>query len=787
MKIMFKATDPHGDSASDTLRVVIMPTEENAVWGAPGSNPDPSPTGQYNVIDLHVDNDLKNKTFKPFNLWSDSPPATNMTAANATITLVTLPRGSLEMSHGTIIASAPYELMENETVNFFPKAEESGLPYTHIFAKVMEGETVIDYIQFRLFVPGNKDTILPFFINYKIFEDVEGSINLEKSIEDPFSSVHSCQLLSLPQGGTTFEKDKFNLRVRRITEESIPTTLSVCSMGFYPSPNVFGDNYTTFDWAMEPADIPELFMTSNISIIPTPDEPWAEPMTLDEDQGYEGLIALDVGDVDGDNFTIVITDLPVSVSLTPAFANGTLAGPPVLVGNIPYEVIDGGDPGVFLVQFENRVAQPLGVMFYHARDWTGLESPIVTVTFNSKTIITPPWTKSSTIYIEEDERIQFRLSAGDDDGHLQSLTLESLPEGTLAESSDGTFIVVTTAPHHIRQPNVRLFQYTPPSNAFGSPLTTFSFHVIDADNMTSSSSVVTFNVESLNDLPYAEDASISTREDTPINVTLLGFDYDTEDSVILEIVKFPRNGQLYSLNPLEREDSTLLVDQFVENGTVVWYVPGRDLNSPTDDIKTNVFDEFFYVARETPTSKSLSAAQVTITFVEPVNDLPRTYDSEWIVDEDSVSSLALYMSDPDSMNLTVFVVVLPLAGALIYDNGTSLSNCPCEIPLINGEYTVRYQAPHDAEGFDFANFTYEAKDGEGSSISLIIISISAVNDVPVAHDSSVTIEEDTTEIITLNSTDIDSENLSILITKLPKKGQLFEVYNYTFDSIPFYN
>src|SRR5207247_6903605 len=71
------------------------------------------------------------------------------------------------------------------------------------------------------------------------------------------------------------------------------------------------------------------------------------------------------------------------------------------------------------------------------------------------------------------------------------------------------------------------------------------------------------------------------------------------------------------------------------------------------------------------------------------------------------------------------------------------------------------------------SFTFKANDGTAdSNIATVTITVTAVNDAPVASDQAVTTDEDTAKAITLGVTDVDSTTFTYTIGNGPTHGSL---------------
>src|SRR5262249_5654650 len=141
-----------------------------------------------------------------------------------------------------------------------------------------------------------------------------------------------------------------------------------------------------------------------------------------------------------------------------------------------------------------------------------------------------------------------------------------------------------------------------------------------------------------------------------------------------------------------------------------------------------------FTFRVTDPQNSSSTATVTIS-VTPVNDLP-VADAQFITTaEDTAVNITLTGSDVDGDVLTYSVVDAPVHGTLT-GTGTNLVYTPAA----------------NYNGLD--SFTFKINDGTvDGNTATVSITVTPVNDIPVANAQSVTTAEDTAVNITLNGFD----------------------------------
>jgi hypothetical protein len=159
-----------------------------------------------------------------------------------------------------------------------------------------------------------------------------------------------------------------------------------------------------------------------------------------------------------------------------------------------------------------------------------------------------------------------------------------------------------------------------------------------------------------------------------------------------------------------------------------------------------------------------------------VNDAPVADDKSAITDEDNPVTITLSATDIDGdCPLSFSIVSGPPDGSL-----GPITNVTCSASS-EGSATadVTYTPNADFNGFD--SFTYKANDENADSdTATASITVSPVNDDPVADDKSAITDEDNPITITLSATDIDGDcPLSFSIVSGPPDGSLGPITNVT--------
>ncbi|ENK3142967.1 tandem-95 repeat protein [Vibrio alginolyticus] len=136
--------------------------------------------------------------------------------------------------------------------------------------------------------------------------------------------------------------------------------------------------------------------------------------------------------------------------------------------------------------------------------------------------------------------------------------------------------------------------------------------------------------------------------------------------------------------------------------------------------------------------------------VNPVNDLPQAQDQQFTVEEDGTllftdADLLEGASDIDGDDLSIENVLYTGADGVLTDNG-------------DGTYSF---APNENFNGD-VQFTFDVSDGTGSTPAFIDVSVTPVNDPPVAGFTSYTVQEDgqitiSDEQLLANSSDVEGD------------------------------
>ncbi|PQO34778.1 tandem-95 repeat protein [Bremerella cremea] len=265
--------------------------------------------------------------------------------------------------------------------------------------------------------------------------------------------------------------------------------------------------------------------------------------------------------------------------------------------------------------------------------------------------------------------------------------------------------------------------YTPNPNFNGTDA--FTYTIIDGHGGTDTATV-NVTVLPLNDAPIAVDDVVVLAEDTFAAIDVLNNDGDVEGDVLTVIaVTNPANG-------------TATIET---NGSIA-YTPNANFNG---------VDSFEYTIADGNGGFDTATVNVTVT---PVNDAPIAEDDLATTAEDSSVVIAVLDNDTDFDS-----------DPLVVDSLTSPANGSV---VLNGDGTITYTPAANYFGID--SFEYSLVGGVGTAT--VTITVTSVNDEPVAKDDAISTTEDTAVVIDVlaNDSDIDSNSLQVTQVGAPANG-----------------
>ncbi|MDB5857580.1 MAG: hypothetical protein JWQ76_1269, partial [Ramlibacter sp.] len=355
-----------------------------------------------------------------------------------------------------------------------------------------------------------------------------------------------------------------------------------------------------------------------------------------------------------------------------------------------------------------------------------LESALATVQVRVIAVNDAPVAADQDLAVDEDTELTGAVVPTASDVDSSSLTAALLvgpAHGSVALHADGSF------------------RYTASANYFGAD--SFTYTVSDGE-LTSEVATVRIAVASINDVPVAQDATVTTAEDTPLAIDLRNYGSDVEDAVLAPvIVSGPSHGALVA-----QGDGTYR------------YVPAADYNGG-DAIRFALRDSAGALSNE---------ATLSIT-VTAVNDAPTLGAQSLGVDEDGIlaGNVLATARDIDSVSLAAVLVNGPAHGTLQLEDDGRLRYTP------------------DADYFGGDSFQVMVTDGAlASAVATFSVTVAPINDEPTLSGQVLATAEDTVVAGNLLATaaDIDSGALGGALVDGPAHGSLAINTDGTFSYTP---
>ena len=514
--------------------------------------------------------------------------------------------------------------------------------------------------------------------------------------------------------------------------------------------------------------------TVSITINPVNDAPAITSTTVTTAlEGSAYSYDVEASDADGDSLAFSLTKNPTEMSINPN--TGLISWTPSFTQSGNHDVVVS-----VIDSHQATVTQPFTI------NAANVNIPPVLAAIGSKSV-------------NENQLLQFSLSATDFDNDVVTYSASNLPSGA-AVSGD-------------------IFTWTPSSTQSASYIIRFT--ATDSNGGVDFEDVA-ITVANVNVAPTANSQSATTNEDSSVIITLAGSDVEG-DALTFAIESNPINGALSGLNP--------------STGAVT-YTPNANFNGA---------DSFTFKANDG--SADSNTATVSIT-VNPVNDVPAANSQSMTTDEDAAKSITLTGSDVDGSALTFSIVsnpangalsgLNPATGAVTYtpnanfagsdsftfkvNDGSADSNTATvgitvnpvnDAPAANDDSVatnedasiwidvlsndndiednkpvidaiavqptkgaaaiesgkIRYAPNANFNGAD--SFTYTVKDSQGAIDNAVVsVTINPVNDAPTANAQSMTTDEDAAKSITLTGSDVDGSALTFSIVLNPSNGAL---------------
>ncbi|EII3139052.1 tandem-95 repeat protein [Vibrio parahaemolyticus] len=298
----------------------------------------------------------------------------------------------------------------------------------------------------------------------------------------------------------------------------------------------------------------------------------------------------------------------------------------------------------------------------------------------------------------------------------------------------------------------------------GSSLQTSATIVRDGTELLASTSFETIGIESLglsqtqvlalNDLFRSNLQTSADSTDKPLATTPVTLDAIEEDggSIIITTEELLSNVDDEDKDTLSVEN--LIIDK--GNGTLVDNGDGTWTFTPQIDDDTEVSFTFDIIDDE-----DLVVSGSANLDILPINDAPNAENDVITTEEDTAVTIDVLVNDSD------------VEGDALSIQSASVPKEQGKVEVVDGKLVFT-----PAENFNGeATISYIVTDGDLTDEAKVSVTVTPVNDSPVAVDDTTSIQEDTAVTIDVltNDTDVDGDKLSIESASVPKEQGTVEV------------
>ncbi|EOK5607964.1 tandem-95 repeat protein [Vibrio parahaemolyticus] len=298
----------------------------------------------------------------------------------------------------------------------------------------------------------------------------------------------------------------------------------------------------------------------------------------------------------------------------------------------------------------------------------------------------------------------------------------------------------------------------------GSSLQTSATIVRDGTELLASTSFETIGIESLglsqtqvlalNDLFRSNLQTSADSTDKPLATTPVTLDAIEEDggSIIITTEELLSNVDDEDKDTLSVEN--LIIDK--GNGTLVDNGDGTWTFTPQIDDDTEVSFTFDIIDDE-----DLVVSGSANLDILPINDAPNAKNDVITTEEDTAVTIDVLVNDSD------------VEGDVLSIQSASVPSEQGSVDIVDGKLVFT-----PAENFNGeATITYIVTDGDLTDEANVTVTVTPVNDSPVAVDDTVSTQEDTAVTIDVlpNDTDIDGDTLRIDSASVPSDQGTVEI------------
>ena len=286
------------------------------------------------------------------------------------------------------------------------------------------------------------------------------------------------------------------------------------------------------------------------------------------------------------------------------------------------------------------------------------------------------------------------------------------------------------------------YSFTPAANYFGAvPVATITI----TDGVATANQLLTISLAAVNDAPTPANDVLTGAEDTNLSGSVLANDSDI-DGDRLTVSKFTINGTDYAAGTV----ATLAAGSFTLGSDGKYtFTPATSWNGNVPAITVTITDGNL---------SSTSTLNLTVT---AVNDAPIAVTDTNTVAEDTVATGNVLTNDMDVDGDTLTVTNFTVSGVTkLAGQTTVLSGVGSLTVNANGSYTFTPAANWNG---NVPQVTYTTTDGTLVSTGKLLVTITAVNDGPVAVNDAKSAVEDTPlqGNVLANDSDVEFDTLAV--------------------------
>jgi len=272
---------------------------------------------------------------------------------------------------------------------------------------------------------------------------------------------------------------------------------------------------------------------------------------------------------------------------------------------------------------------------------------------------------------------------------------------------------------------------------------------------TSESATLLITVTGVNDVPVAEDASAAADEDGSVSGSVVAIDADDGEAAAL----------IYALVDAAPEGLV-----FNDDGSYTFEATNYDFLSQGEELELSVL----FTASDDFEASEFAELLITVT---GVNDMPVAEDAFAFVNEDEiVDGIVVAIDDDEGETATLtYALVEEAPASLTFTADGSYSFDAAEFDVLRQDQTR------------VLSFAFTASDGHSTSAPAHLdITVTGVNDVPVAQDASNSVNEDASVSGNVIAIDADQGETATLTYALEGSAPVGLTFNpngsYTFDA-----